>query len=83
MVNIDTLTQVETLCQFVTMNDLLPELELDQVMPSAPFHERHTRVVAAPIEDVWPHCLGVTAREIRTLGPLMTCLLYTSDAADD
>lgn len=54
------------------MNNLLPELDLDEVMASAPFHERHTRVVAAPIEDVWPHCLGVTAREIRTLGPLMT-----------
>jgi len=28
-------------------------------------------LVAAPIEDVWPHCLDVSAREVRTLGPLM------------
>lgn len=40
-------------------------------MPAAPFREVHQRVVAAPIEVVWPHCLDVSAREIRTLGPLM------------
>jgi len=28
-------------------------------------------LVAAPIEEVWPHCLAVSAQEIRTLGPLM------------
>ena len=28
-------------------------------------------MVLAPIEDVWPRCLDVSAREIRTLGPLM------------
>jgi len=28
-------------------------------------------VVSAPIEEVWPHCLDVSAQEIRTLGPLM------------
>ncbi len=43
----------------------------DQIVPAAPYRELHQRVVAAPIEDVWPHCLDITAREIRTLGPLM------------
>jgi len=43
----------------------------DQLLPQAPFSELHQRVVDAPIEEVWPHCLGVTAEEIRTLGPLM------------
>jgi len=27
--------------------------------------------VPAPIDEVWPHCLGVTAAEIRALSPLM------------
>lgn len=40
-------------------------------LPGAPFRERHQRVVAAPIEEVWPHCLAVAARDIRALGPLM------------
>jgi len=43
----------------------------DEIVPAAPYRELHQRLVAAPIEDVWPHCLGVTAQEIRTLGPLM------------
>ncbi len=47
----------------------LPPFE--KILPAAPYRELHQRVVAAPIEDVWPHCLGVSAREIRTLGPLM------------
>ena len=47
----------------------LPPFE--EILPAAPYRELHQRVVEAPIEDVWPHCLDVTAREIRTLGPLM------------
>ena len=43
----------------------------DEILPAAPYRELHQRVVAAPIKDVWPHCLEVSAREIRTLGPLM------------
>jgi len=43
----------------------------DEIVPAAPCRELHRRLVAAPIELVWPHCLDVTAREIRTLGPLM------------
>jgi len=43
----------------------------DEILPAAPYRELHQRVVAAPIEEVWPHCLAVSAREIRTLGPLM------------
>jgi hypothetical protein len=42
-----------------------------EILPAAPYRELHRRVVAAPIEDVWPHCLDVSAREIRALGPLM------------
>ena len=43
----------------------------DEIVPAAPYRELHHRLVAAPIEEVWPHCLDVTAREIRTLRPLM------------
>ncbi len=43
----------------------------DEIVPAAPYRELHQRFVAAPIEQVWPHCLDVPAREIRTLGPLM------------
>lgn len=43
----------------------------EEILPAAPYRELHQRVVAAPIQDVWPHCLAVSAREIRTLGPLM------------
>jgi len=51
--------------------NLLDDLTLEAALPSAPFRELHTRVVPAPIEEVWPHCLEVTASEIRTLGPLL------------
>lgn len=50
---------------------LLATLTIDETMPDAPFDELHQRIVASPIDDVWPHCLAVTAQEIRTLGPLM------------
>lgn len=46
-------------------------IELDDVTPTAPFAERHSRTIDRPIEEVWPAALGVTAREVRTLGPLM------------
>ncbi len=42
-----------------------------EILPSAPYHELHDREVVAPIDEVWPHCLAVTAREIGALGPLM------------
>ncbi len=48
---------------------VLPPFE--KILPAAPYRELQQRLVAAPIEDVWPHCLDVSAREIRTLGPLM------------
>lgn len=47
-------------------------LTLEEALPGAPFRENHTRIVRADIDDVWPHCLAVTAGEIRTLGPLMS-----------
>ncbi len=46
-------------------------LTLTDALPDAPFRERHTRRVDAPIDEVWPHCLDVTTRDIRTLAPLM------------
>lgn len=49
----------------------LTDLTLEAALPAAPFRELHTRVVQAPIDEVWPHCLEVAASEIRTLGPLM------------
>lgn len=47
------------------------DLELDAVLPSARFSERHERLVDRPIEAVWSAVLDVTAAEVRTLGPLM------------
>lgn len=41
------------------------------MLPGARHAEYHQRVVDAPIEEVWPHCLTVTAKEVRLLGPLM------------
>ncbi len=55
----------------VATSTQLGDLTLEAALPSAPFRELHTRVVKAPIEEVWPHCLEVTASEIRTLGPLL------------
>lgn len=48
-------------------HDLAP---FGEILPTAPFREFHQRIVAAPVTTVWPHCLEVTAAEIRTLGPL-------------
>ncbi len=42
-----------------------------KILPEAPYRELHHRTVWAPIDEVWPHCLDVTAADIRTLGPLM------------
>lgn len=50
---------------------MLEDLEYDHAMPDAPYRELHTKIVDAPIDEVWPHCLDVTAREVKTLGPLM------------
>lgn len=49
----------------------MTDLELEHALPDAPFSEHHSRVIERPIEEVWPECLAVTAREIKTLGPLM------------
>ncbi len=59
---------------------LIPSLTIDEAMGTTPiehggtirrpFSEFHSRVVDHPIEHVWPHCLDVTAQEIRTIGPL-------------
>lgn len=53
------------------MASLLESLACEDTLDDAPFTELHTRMVSAPIDEVWPHCLDVTAQEIRTLGPLM------------
>lgn len=50
---------------------LLPELQIDDAMPDAPFAELHRRTVERPIDDVWPACLDVTVGQVRTLMPLM------------
>ena len=47
------------------------DLEIEAALPTAPFAELHHRTVAAPIETVWPACLNVTVREVRTMAPLM------------
>ena len=67
----DTLTQDETLCQIRVMAAPRTDLELDDVMAVAPFAERHRRTIDGPATEVWPHCLEVTAREVRALGPLV------------
>ncbi|MEO0494867.1 MAG: hypothetical protein AAF081_15770 [Actinomycetota bacterium] len=41
------------------------------LLDDAPFSERHTRTVDAPVDVVWRACTHVTAAEIRLLGPLM------------
>lgn len=48
----------------------MPELRLADTISNAPFSELHHRTVDAPIAEVWPHCLQVTAREVRAIGPL-------------
>lgn len=42
-----------------------------QLLPDAPFRERHERTIEAPIDVVWAACTEVTNGEIRLLGPLM------------
>lgn len=54
------------------MRSLLDDLELTDTMLRAPFRELHTRTIDRPIDEVWPACLSVTARQVRALGPLMT-----------
>ncbi len=50
----------------------IQDLELADALSSKPFAEVHHRVIERPIEEVWPACLSVTAKEVRLLGPLMT-----------
>lgn len=47
-------------------------IELDTILDTAPFTERHTRLVDLPIEQVWPAALDVKASEIRGLGSLLS-----------
>ncbi len=54
------------------MDSLLDDLELSDTMPNAPFQELHIRTIDRPIDEVWPACLAVTARQVRALGPLMS-----------
>lgn len=46
------------------------DLELDTVIATPGFRERHTRLVDLPIERVWPAVLAIRGSEIRSLGPL-------------
>jgi len=41
------------------------------VLPDAPFSERHTRRVELPFDDVWPAMLALRGSEIRALAPFM------------
>ena len=70
----DTLTQPDTLCHLrdverILKAEIVPSFS--EILPNAPYRELHHRTVSAPIGEVWPHCLDVTAAEVRTLGPLM------------
>jgi len=51
--------------------ELLSDLDYKTALPRAPFSELHSKVIDRPIEEVWPACVSVTAKEVRTLGPLM------------
>lgn len=48
----------DTLCHTSAMMPATALPPFDQMLPGAPSRERHQRVVAAPIGDVWPHCLA-------------------------
>ncbi|MGI9605155.1 MAG: hypothetical protein ACR2P0_03355 [Acidimicrobiales bacterium] len=48
-----------------------PPIDWSELLPDAPFAERHSRIVNAPLTEVWPACLHVHSRELRTLVPLM------------
>ena len=61
-----------------TPTPLTAPLELDGLCADAPFSELHRRIVDAPIEQVWPECLAVEGREVRTLGPLMAIRMIPS-----
>ncbi|MGH1491515.1 MAG: hypothetical protein ACRBK7_19300 [Acidimicrobiales bacterium] len=43
----------------------------NQLLSDSTFSELHTRVIAAPIETVWPQCLAVTAADVKLIGPLI------------
>lgn len=47
-------------------------LDFDSLLPNAPFGELHSRLIDAPIEDVWESFLELTGNEIRLLKPLFT-----------
>jgi len=49
---------------------LIADLDFADLMPDAPFSELHHREVAHDLDTVWPHCLAVTAGEVRAIGPL-------------
>ena len=45
--------------------------DLDDVLPDAPFHERHTRRVNLPMDQVWPALISTQLDEIALFGKLM------------
>lgn len=45
--------------------------DLDDVLVDAPFHERHTRRVNLPMDQVWPALLSTQLDEIALFGQLM------------
>ena len=61
------------------MHDVLPifgsgtpgDIEIADAMPAAPFAELHRRTVDRSIDVVWPACLAVTMREVRSMAPLL------------
>lgn len=53
------------------MASMQSELTIADVVPDAPFSERHELVVEQPVDVVWSAARAVTAREIRAFGPLM------------
>ena len=42
-----------------------------ELLTDAPFRERHSRVIDAPIDAVWAACTEVTIAEVRLISPLM------------
>lgn len=53
-----------------TVPNPLPELRFEATIDEAPFSELHHKVVDAPLDQVWSHCLAVAGKEVRAIGPL-------------
>lgn len=54
------------------MTPTTPVPDFDQLLPNARYRELHTRTIDAPIDQVWPHCVNVTGKQVRLLQPLMS-----------